>query len=102
MTDPHVQRRLVFGRDRDVGVAEEVVGRSRSGAPAANPCVVAFGPGPEGATCSSCTHLFARGDTAGRYLKCDLRRFTGGPATDHRAGWPACARFEERSTTDGA
>lgn len=94
MTAPHVQRRLVFGQDRDPGVAEEVVGRGPGGAPASNPCVVAYGPGPEGATCSGCRHLYAQGGVAGRYLKCELRRNTGGPATDHRARWPACSKFE--------
>lgn len=94
MPDPHIQARLVFGRDRDPGVVEEVVGRTASGTPTSNPCVVAFGPGPAGASCRSCVHLFAQGGVAGRYYKCELRRVTGGPGTDHRVGWPACARFE--------
>lgn len=91
------QQRLVFGRDRDPGVIEEAMERTRSGTPTSNPCVAAFGPGPDGVTCSGCAHLFAWGDTAGRYLKCDMRRTTRGSATDHRAGWPACAKYEERS-----
>lgn len=86
--------RLMFGRDRDPG--EVAVERSKSGTAKSNPCVVAFGPGPEGRTCGECSHLFARGDTAGRYYKCDLRVITGGPGSDHRVRWPACARFEER------
>lgn len=99
MPEPHVQQKLVFGRDRDVGVAEEVVGRAggASSVRASNPCVVAFGPGPADRNCSSCMHLVAQGGVAGRYLKCDLRRITGGSATDHRARWPACARYEERT-----
>ena len=93
---PHIQQRLVFGRDRDPGVVEEVVGRTKGGSPTSNPCVIAFGPGPEGTTCSSCVHLFAQGGVAGRYLKCELRRISSGPATDHRSGWPACAKYEAR------
>ena len=64
--------------------------------PSQNPLVRFYGPGPEGATCKGCTHLYAK-QYAGRYLKCDLRGDTNGPGTDHRAGWRACARYEEPS-----
>lgn len=85
-----VRRQLVFGIDR---VPEEVQGGGgRLSDP--NPCVLAYGAGPEGATCRSCIQLYAQPGVAGRYLKCALRANTGGPATDHRAGWPACARYE--------
>lgn len=88
-------RQLTFGIDRDPG--EVVVGRTKSGAPTSNPCLIAFGPGPDGKRCGSCSHLFAQGGVAGTYYKCDLRKNTGGPATDHRYRWPACARYEERA-----
>lgn len=89
------QQRLVFGRDR---IPDEIaVERSKTGATRTNPCIPAFGPGPEGATCGECSHLFRRADTAGRYYKCDLRAVTGGPGSDHRVRWPACARFEARA-----
>lgn len=91
MTEPHVQSKLVFGVDRDPG--EVVVGRSKSGALTSNPCVAAYGPDPEGRQCKDCKHLFMQGGVAGRYYKCDLRVITGGPASDHRYRWPACARF---------
>jgi hypothetical protein len=91
---PHIQRRLVFGQDRDPGVIEEIVGRTKSGTLTSNPCVIAYGPGPDGATCSDCVHLFR---VSGHYLKCDLRKNTSGPATDHRAGWQACARHEKQA-----
>lgn len=90
------QQRLVFGRDRDVSTIEEAMERTKSGTLRGNPCVAAFGPGPDGRVCGDCVHIWARGDTAGTYYKCDLRRVTGGAASDHRVGWPACARFEER------
>jgi hypothetical protein len=93
MTEPRVQR-LMFGRDRDPG--EVVVGRTKSGSATSNPCVIAFGPGPDGKRCGTCSHIWARGDVAGTYLKCDLRLSTSGAATDHRARWPACAKYEER------
>ena len=59
-----------------------------------NPCVGIFGSGPAGRVCRECVHLYRKvmGKT---YLKCALRRNTGGPATDHRARWAACAKFEE-------
>lgn len=52
------------------------------------------GSGPEGETCKSCVHLY-RNEYAKVYLKCDLMRayWTGGTATDIRAGSPACSRW---------
>ena len=92
-----MQRRLVFGVDRDPGVAEELVGHSKYGTAKANPMLV-LGPGPIGATCATCDHLYMRGDVSGRYYKCDLRRDTRGPSSDHRVRWPACARYEREAT----
>lgn len=74
-----------------VGIPLEEAQRVRKG----NPLVAVFGPGPEGTTCRSCVHLYHHGGHARSYLKCDLRRFTHGPGTDHRAGWPTCAKYEE-------
>lgn len=91
MVAPRVQ--LTFGIDRDPG--EVVIGHTKSGTPTSNPCVIAYGPGPGGKTCGDCAHLFMQGGVAGRYYKCGLRLNTGGPATDHRVRWPACAKFED-------
>jgi hypothetical protein len=60
-----------------------------------NPCVKLFGKGPEGKTCKGCKHLtrMLYGHTV---LKCDERTdLTHGKATDQKAGWNACNRFEE-------
>lgn len=56
------------------------------------------GSGPAGETCRSCKHLFRR-QLAGTYLKCALMRpaWTGGGATDVKAGSPACSRWEAPS-----
>jgi len=89
-----MQQRIVFGKDRDPGVAEELVGQTRGHVPKSNPMVTAVGAGPDGVTCRTCSHLYLVGGVAGRYWKCDLRRVTGGPATDHRVRWPSCARYE--------
>lgn len=97
------QLRLEFGRDRDPGVVEEALersaervsdGKGRKGAFKSNPLVVVYGPGPDQATCGDCRHLFRQGGTAGTYYKCELRRVSSGPATDHRVGWQACGKFE--------
>lgn len=94
-----MQQRLVFGRDRDPGVVEELVERggerTKSGTLKRNPMLVVVGKDPENRRCADCAHLFMVGGVSGRYYKCDLRRVTGGPATDHRVNWPACAKFEE-------
>lgn len=58
-----------------------------------NPCVGLFGKGPEGKTCRTCAHLIRKG-RGKTYIKCALRRNTNGPATDHRARWMACAKYE--------
>lgn len=54
------------------------------------------GRGPSGETCRTCRHKIATGYGRRRYLKCGLvRRFwTHGAATDIRASWPACAKWE--------
>ena len=57
-----------------------------------NPMVKIYGPGPSNYRCKDCTHLYAK-QFANRYFKCDLRRNTNGPATDHRANWPTCGKF---------
>jgi hypothetical protein len=55
-----------------------------------NPCLALYGKGPEGKRCKECKLLFRHL----RFFKCELRGFTHGPATDHRANWPACGKFE--------
>jgi len=52
------------------------------------------GTGPDGETCRSCANRY--GVTGGRktFWKCRLApRFSCGPATDIRLGWPACVRW---------
>jgi hypothetical protein len=58
------------------------------------------GTGPSGETCGSCAHL-CRLQHAKVYLKCEKARqfWTGGPATDVRAGSPACKGWDPK---DGA
>lgn len=93
-----IQRGIIFGIDRDPGVFEEVVtkggARSKSGTLKSNPLVPVFGPGPEGATCKTCVHLYRQHGGARYFLKCELRRVSHSAATDHRSGWQACGRYE--------
>jgi hypothetical protein len=49
---------------------------------------------PDLGTCGTCAHLARQGGTAGSYLKCARGPRTRGPATDVRAAWPACDRYE--------
>lgn len=62
-----------------------------------NPCVRLYGLGPEGAKCRDC-HLLWHFQQSRGWYKCSLRKGKkgglGGPATDHRVGWDACAKFE--------
>lgn len=59
-----------------------------------NPCVALFGAHSGARTCKFCVHL-VRIQKGKVYLKCDLRKMTSGAGTDHKAGWPACGRFED-------
>lgn len=53
-----------------------------------------------GKTCGNCAHLRHQGMTAGRYLKCSLSVVRRGAATDWRASWLACGKFEQRKGVD--
>jgi hypothetical protein len=65
-----------------------------------NPCVQLYGPGPEGETCKHCA-LLLHFQQAASWYKCSLRKGKqgglGGPSTDHKVRWPACAKFEKES-----
>lgn len=63
-----------------------------------NPMLV-FGYGPDGATCKSCAHLIRDDWHNKTYLKCNLRKHTRGAGSDHRASWPACKKYEAKTTT---
>lgn len=54
-----------------------------------------YGPGPEGKTCRTCRFLYRKRRDSRTYLKCMMRIHTNGPGTDHKAGWLACAKYEE-------
>ena len=55
-----------------------------------------IGTGPDGETCGTCKHCWAR-RMSKRYYKCGLVRSTGGPKTDIRLKWAACSRWEART-----
>jgi hypothetical protein len=57
-----------------------------------------IGTGPAGESCGECKHLF-RNELSRTYLKCELMRaiWTGGGATDVRAGDAACRRWERKA-----
>lgn len=70
---------------------EELQARAQQYSP--NPLVLRYGAGPEGATCGACVHHWRASYHGKRYGKCNLRPFTHGAGSDHRAKWPACKRF---------
>lgn len=62
-----------------------------------NPCIALYGEGPDDKLCKDCGHMVAK--RLGKvYWKCDQRKVTSGAGTDHRRGWPTCARFEQRTS----
>lgn len=61
-----------------------------------NPCLRVYGTGPAEVICKTCARFHSPEYHGKRYHKCELRGFTHGPCTDHRVGWPACSRYEER------
>jgi len=50
----------------------------------------------EGKQCRQCRHLVRTRWGLQHYLKCEVSGVTQSAATDWRAGWEACGRFEER------
>jgi hypothetical protein len=58
-----------------------------------NPCIVLYGDGPAHTQCTKCNHLIRERYRGQTYLKCEKRSHTRGSGSDHRASWPACARF---------
>ena len=53
-----------------------------------------YGPCP-GRRCGQCAHLVRR-RYARTYLKCEVAGETASAATDWRAKWDACGKWEER------
>ncbi len=63
--------------------------------PNVNPCIAEYGPYPYDAgktMCKSCAHIIEL-YAARTVYECALRGIKG----RHRARWPACAKFEERT-----
>ena len=54
----------------------------------------AYGKGPAGATCKYCRHLIRIKPGANVFLKCELAGVSHSEATDWRAKWSACGKFE--------
>ncbi len=79
---------LVFG-EISKAEAEKEYGIAHLG----NPCIRLYGLDPFGRTCRFCKHL-KRYRQSTRWMKCDLRKNTHGAATDHKAKWPACGKYE--------
>jgi len=48
-------------------------------------------------TCGTCRHLERHDSYRRNYLKCALTPQSHGSATDTRAKWPACAKWEGKS-----
>lgn len=46
------------------------------------------------ARCGNCSSLHRHTPSRKTYLKCSSVIMTGGPATDVRASWPGCSRWE--------
>lgn len=66
-----------------------------------NPCINLYGKGPEGKQCGDCEHLIRDHHHGAIYPKCELRKLTRGPGSDHRVRWPTCGKFEQRIEQDG-
>lgn len=60
-----------------------------------NPCIAVYGKGPDGTRCKTCIHIYAK-RYANTYYKCELRKNTNGPGTDHKVNFPTCGKYQER------
>jgi hypothetical protein len=70
--------------NRDIPEHDIVKGKAHAGTP---------GRGPQGETCKTCAY-YLRVLKSRVYLKCGLTDWTNGPATDIRAGDPACEKWK--------
>jgi hypothetical protein len=59
-----------------------------------NPLIKAYGL-TDSKKCKTCDHLFFK-SYAKKYYKCDLRKNTNGPNSDHRVNWPACGKYTDQ------
>lgn len=64
-----------------------------------NHCVRAYGIGTAGVKCKSCRLLLRHRPGRKTYFKCELRKFTRGPGSDHRANWQSCSRYQIKEET---
>jgi hypothetical protein len=96
----------------------ETIERARGWLKEPNPCVLVFGPDPEGSRCKGCANLQRQlwppeprpaldgGEVAPRWRYfCTLRQDPVRQALDehylppqHRVNWPACAHFVARTS----
>lgn len=60
-----------------------------------NICRAAYGPGPDNKRCKDCALLLEIGYHNKNYYKCSLRKHKMGKATDHKANFPTCAKFQQ-------
>lgn len=61
-----------------------------------NPCTRLYGAGPATKQCGECKHFLRLSYHNKTYRKCDLRKITHGPGSDHKAMWQACGKFEQQ------
>lgn len=66
-----------------------------------NPMVRVWGSGPADTRCSSCAEFKRKAFNGRSYFKCSYRGDTNGRGSDHRASWPACARYTPDSREVG-
>ena len=81
----------------DVGTRQSINDLDRrTGRPKARCIPMASGTGPDGETCRTCKHKAYQYGTSSDYLKCGLMKqhWTRGGATDIKASWPACGRWD--------
>lgn len=92
--------RDMFGNEITVAEARALLAKTKKGRKPTQPRGYADHPGtgPAGETCKSCKHIH-RNEMSKTYLKCSLMRatWTGGAATDIKASWPACSKWEAKS-----
>jgi len=69
--------------------------RNKDGSYKTNPLLSVHGPGPDNKRCKHCAFFYTKYFSK-KYFKCELRKYTKSPNTDHRANWLTCGRFEAK------
>lgn len=89
------QQKDLFGNDSIINLQKGEL-KTASGSRKVNPCIAAYGKGPEAMKCRQCALILRIQGGVKYYSKCSLRKISHSSASDHNSRFPACGKFEPK------